>query len=717
VSETPLCDAALASPLGVPPGLDSALRGVERGARAARARLRATAERGGAVPAVGEALARLDEFLEDPRRSPLRRALKRPLRQIAVGTPGWRRLDASWRAAVLRADAAARLQDAVEELRGELARVTARFGGALPYWTRWHLEREKVTADHIEQLRRDDARKSVRERLRFVESELERLHAHLPPSSTVDAVQLADAWPTDVAPGELLAAAALRLAERHAGRGSGLPAIRLRHAAARHLHALGAAGEWRRVAHQPEHTLAEQLAAAAVSAGEELRWTDDGPLWAGLVAAAQDAAHGESRRDAWQPQPHVRELEEPDGDWGATVFAVPLSPDYVLLTPETPSAVRVSSRRVGLGAAVECAAFSGAGGFATLDDARRDVAPLFDGLADEPAWYRTARKARLKVLAKSGDAWLARLDSRGELARAPTAGWSTGAPRDARLRVLLDGLSAPPVHPVAVGGAGDEPVEFCGLTRHEVEAPYAGYRRLWLRTAEEGGDERLKAEHELFRGLARSAPGAGLRPAGRGRMERPRAEGYLYVPPFAFAADESPPVARWMAANPVVFIVAAAKVALSLARSGMALGVFHRSSFAFRVEWTPAGVARPVAIVSAAPFAGRLGEPYARFARAPEFGGLGARLLPSAVVTGAAATAETEAQAWALFALDLLATKRLPPSSWSAEEVASVATVSAGQFFHIPNAAERFGAALRDGARALTLLESVARAGEPRPRA
>lgn len=719
MSDTPLADAVLSTPIEVPPGLGSALANVERGARAARARLRRVAEAGRPVAAVEEALGRLDLFLDDARGSPFRRALRRPLRQVSLGTPGWRRLESAWRAVVLRADAAVRLQAAVDELRAEVARIEARFGAVLPYWTRVHLEREKVTAAEVERIRRDDARKALGERLRRVEGELERLRAHLPPAHALPSLQLADEWPGDVAPGELLAAAALRLAERAVGPPMAGQVPRVRQTAARHLFELGAAGRWERVASQPVHTVAEQLANAALAAAGETAWHDDAPLWSALLASAGDALHDPPRAEGWQPQPLAPGAANRDGDWGATHFAIPLSADFVLLTPETPSAVRVASRRLAPGAAVECVAFSGPAGFETVEGAGRDLDPLFAGFTAAPAWYHTVRSARLTVLARAGALWLARVEARGELAPAETAAWSAAAPREARLRVLLDGVSAPPLQPVRVGSPGEPAIELGGIALREVEAPFATCRRAWLKTADEGADDRLVAEHDFFRRAARHPEGVGLRPLGRGRLERPAADGFLYAPPFAFTATSSPPLARWMAANPVMFACAAARLSATLTRMGLALGMFHRSALAFRVAWSPGGVCRPFALVVAAPFAVPLGETYLRAdpaaAPVPEFPGLGVRLVHPAVLEGGPATPEAEAQACALFVLDLLARTRLPRGTRSMEEVATIAMERPDDYFSVPQAAVRFGAALADGARARTLVESLAKVSEGPP--
>jgi hypothetical protein len=152
---------------------------------------------------------------------------------------------------------------------------------------------------------------------------------------------------------------------------------------------------------------------------------------------------------------------------------------------------------------------------------------------------------------------------------------------------------------------------------------------------------------------------------------------------------------------------------------GLGLGLFHRSALAFHVAWSPGGLARPVAVVTMAPFAVPLGHAYGRAGsvagRVPAFPGLGVSLLPSAALDGDLAMPGTEAQAWALFALDLLARTRLPSGTRSVEEVAGLARESPGDYFAVPEAAVRFGAALVDGARALSLLESLSRVGEERP--
>ncbi len=714
MSQTPLCDAVLATPIGVPPGLESALRGVERDARHARDGLLALAAAGDAVPAVGAALARLNAFLGDCRRSPLLRALRRPLRQIALGTPAWRRLESAWRAAVMQAAAATRLQRAVVDLRTDLARVTRRFGAAMPYWTVQVLARHRVDAAHVEGLRRDDGKKPLAERLARAEAELERLARHLPPPEELESFQRAKRWPDGVTPGELLAAASLALAGRTAEPASA--AVRLRASAARQLHALGAAAGWERGRTGAEHSVAEQLANAALAVRGEVDLIDDAPLWTGMMEASADGLYAPGRAGAWQAQLNPPRAADGDAvDWGATHFVLPISPHHALVTPEHPSAVRVTSRRVTVDAALECAVFAGGSGFETVERARGEVAPLFTGLGDGPAWYRNERRTALTVIGRAGAQWLARIDRVGELAPVDAPAWRATAPREARLRVLLDG-AVPSAAPVGVGAVDAEVTELSGVEQRVVDAPFARVRRAWLKTAASPADEaRVEAEHAFFRHLSARLDGAGLRPLGRGRLDRPAAEGPLYVPPFAFALRDSPPLARWAAAAPIGVLCAVARLSVRLWAAGLALGLYHRAAFAFRVEWTAGGVLRPLPVITMAPFAAVMGEPRPELGAAgvaPEFPELGVRLLPHALASGFPATPGTEAQAFVLFALDLLAKRRLRSRVRTLDGVARVAAEDPGEHFGEPEGAMHFVGALTDPRRSLTIVQSLARVGE-----
>jgi len=716
MSHTPLCDAVLSTPIGVPPGLESALRGVERDARHARDGLLALAAAGDAVPAVDVALARLDAFLDDRRRSPLLRALRRPLRQIALGTPAWRRLESAWRAAVIQAAAATRLQRAVVELRADLARVTARFGAAMPYWTALILVRHRVALTDVESLRRDDGKKPLAERLSRAEAELERLARHLPPPETLEAFQSAKDWPGGVTPGELLAAASLALLHRPPEPASAGVAVRLRAAAARQLHALGTAAGWKRGRTGAGHSVAEQLANAALAVRDEVGLIDDAPLWTGMMEASADGVYAPGRAGAWQAQlAPPRAADDETVDWGATHFVLPISPHHALVTPEHPSAVRVASRRVAVGAALECAVFAGGEAFETVERAHSEVAPLFTGLGDGPAWYRNERRAVLTVIGRAGARWLARVDRVGELLPVDAPAWRATAPREARLRVLLDG-TVPSAAPVPVGAARAEVTELGGVELRVVDAPFARVRRAWLKTAANGDDEaRVEAEHAFFRRLAARLDGAGLRLLGRGRLERPAAEGPLYVPPFALALHDSPPLARWAAAAPVDLLCAVARLSVRLWAAGLALGLYHRAALAFRVEWTPGGILRPLPVITAAPFAAAMGEPRPELGGAgvaPEFPGLGVRVLPHALASGFPATPGTEAQAFVLFALDLLAKQKLRSRVRTLDGVARVAAENADDYFGDPDGAMHFVRALTDPRRSLAIVQSLARAGE-----
>jgi hypothetical protein len=392
---------------------------------------------------------------------------------------------------------------------------------------------------------------------------------------------------------------------------------------------------------------------------------------------------------------------------------IPISPAHALVTPEHPSAVRVTSRGMRLGAAVECAVFTGGDAFETVERVRAEVAPLFAGVGGEPAWYRTETRAVLTVIGRAGARWLARIDRAGTLARVDAPAWSATAPREARLRVLLDG-AVPSSAPVAVGTAEEEVAAFCGVEQRLVHAPFARTRKAWLKTAAEPGDvERADAEHAFFRRLASHAHGAGLRPLGRGRLERPAVEGWLYAPPFALSLGQSPPLMRWAASKPLGLIFAVARLSVRLWRAGLALGLYHRDAFAFRVERTPRGVLRPLPVIVMAPLAASMGHPRPVIAtdRAPGFAGLGVNVLLPALASGYPGTPGNEAQAFILFALDLLARRPLSSPVRTLDDLASAAAADPDETFQESTGAIHFIQALTDPARALTLVESLARAG------
>lgn len=708
-------DAVLADPLAVPRGLDALLRRTEQGACEARARLAPLAARPDAADAVRTAEAEVERFLEDEARSPLLRALRRPLRQIAPGQPAARALQRCWDGLRGRADAAIRLQEALDALRAAVRGLRDRFEADLPRATRRILEAERMDEASLGTVRRaQDAERRLRHRVPAAHDALAELRDATDPAAAAG-VERGASWNEEVAPGELLAVMRLRHRERGELLHPGDWAHALRRIAARQVSGMGQAGDWARPARDPAHAVAQQLAVRILRDPDAAAEGDDPALWAELLGSAADALYLPERPGGWAAQ-----LDPPSVpqalDSGSTHFVVPIDGEYVLVTAAVPSSVRVHDRRVALDESVECVAFLEHGEAETLPVARLDVAPLFDGLEDEPAWYSTARHARLQVIARSGAGWIARIARRGALASSRVAAWHATAGPEDRLRVLGT-LSFPSADPFVVGPAGrDTPREFCGLRSVAVSTPLAGASTAWLRLPAGDGwpAAAVEAEEAWFQAVARQVAGTVPVRAGRGRLEGSEGVGPLYVPPLGFRVSELPALRSWLTSDsgrPLRESVA--RLWTRLVASGCGLGVYHADALVFTLGWPPEPRAGPAAhaVVAEAPFAALLGGRYAppplEDAAVPRYEGLACRVLPPAVARGETALPGTEAQAFALFALDTLVRQPLPLSGiLPAEEIGRAVPDLADHFIHA-KVAVRLAKALRPGADASHVVDWI----------
>jgi hypothetical protein len=698
-------DRVLADPLGVPHGLDQALRRMERGARQQRDLLAPLAARPDAAEPVRAAAQELERFLENGDRSPLLRALRRPLRQIAPGTPGWQNLHRSWVGVQSRAEGAVQLQAALDGLRAEVSRVRERFADELPRATRELLRRERLEEHDLARIGRAEDVRPLHARLRRAEHELERLWERV--DATADAqLQRGAGWAEEAAPGEVLALLQLRLRERarllHERDAVGT----LRLLAARQVRALGEAGGWRRAATTSVHTVAQRTGELLLRDQAHARGGEDLALWGELLGAAADTLHDPGRATGWAaqlpdvPLPEVRET-------GATLFVIPIDDTYALITRELQSGVRVSGRSVELDRPVECAVFLEHGDVETLPLARMDVEPLFDGVQAEPAWYSTGRRARLRVIARYGSGWIARVERRGTLVRSRVAAWQPEAGRDDRLRVLGT-LSAPAqAEALTVGPAHGEPHGFCGLTSLPVATPLAECPTGWLRLVGQGAWslDAVEAEEACFRAVARHVSRTVPVWAGRARLEGRGASGPLYVPPLGVRAADLPAMKAWLtsaASRPL--LEAVARLWLRVTQAGYGLGVYHVDALVFAMGWADAGGGPAAhAVVTHAPFAAPLGQYHRRPPKAeslfPHYSGLGCQVLPHAAAAGDVALPPSEVQAFALFALDALARKPLPLSGVVRSEAVAEMVPDFAANFQYPETATRLAEVLRPGAK------------------
>ena len=714
-------DRVLADPLGVPQGLDHSLRRMERGAREQRTLLASLAARDDAAEPVRAAAEELDRFLEDEARSPLLRALRRPLRQIAPDMPGGRSLQRCWDGVRARAEAAVELQAALDGIRAAVARVRERFADELPRATRERLQEERLDDAQLARMGRAADVAPLHRRLRRAEQALERLWSRTDAGSDAG-LQRGASWAEEAAPGELLALLELRLRERARLLHERDQARTLRALAARQVRALGQATGWRRPASTSAHAVAQRMGELLLRDEAGAHGGEDLALWSELLGAATDTVHDPGRPAGWAAQLPDVALPAPR-DTGSIRFVVPIDGSYALITPHHPSPVRITDKRVAMDGTVECAVFLEHGDFATLPLARLDVDPLFEGLEAEPAWYATARRAQLQVIGQVGDGWIARVARRGTLRRTAGGAWDPERRDDGRLRVLGT-LSAAALDAAwEVGAAPGPEREFCGLRMVPVAAPLAESGVAWLRVAAGTGwtEEAAWAEEGWFRAVARKIPLTVPAWAGRARLTARRQQGPLYVPPLGLRAAELPPLDTWLRSNSArPLLSAVARLWLRLTEAGYALGAYHLDALAFSMGWGSAQEGPAAhALVTDAPF----GVPMGRYHRRPPreealfpfYAGLGCRVLPPAAARGDVALPASEAQAFALFVLDTLAVRPLPLTGITATEALAEMVPDLGAHFSLPQLAAGLARALRPGAPTDGVIEWIEAVAGTRP--
>lgn len=708
---TPIVDAVLGDPLGIPSNVDVWLREIERRARTLRVRTEAACSREGAIPLLVDAHGALAAFLDDPAASPLYRIIRRPLPQLAGGTPAHRSFTHLSDFLFRRAEDALELQSAADALRKQVAETRQRYGARAPYFTGVHLRAARVDEADLLRARRVADVRAMEARLVRAGAALEGIAARLPREREArdgDWVMTED---SGASADELRAALALRLLERSTAEAEETSTGEVRGIAVRQLRELGAAAGWARTARHPSHLVAERFAAEARAREPLARHGEDAELWRGLLHVSQLALNDPRDEAGWQPQ--VREAgadEEPAA--GATLWMIPVDETYVLLTPELRSPVRVASRGVRLGETIECRLFGAPGTAESVQLARLELAPFFGGVDPaEPGWYRTRRNARFEVVGRRGIHWFARLVRPGEAERLRTSAWEESAPEAGAVRLLVSSSRLPPGGVVEAGPSGKAPTSFLGFETREVHTPLSDCRLGWLRTAAHpsaAARDALEREAELFRGLALRSPGLAPLHLGRARLAGSAAAGFLHGRPFALRLQECPPMEQWMRQDGrIAFIRAVSRLLEAIHESGYALGVCHPDAFAFGLEWPYAGTApRPRAALVYAPCAARLGHPHQP--PAPDaaadpllYPRLRFRGLPSPVAGGYTALPETDAAAFTLLALELLAEEPFPATvgwlGWSELPVAVMQ--NAQQCFARPKLAMELARSLADEAR------------------
>lgn len=644
----PLTDAALRDRIGIPDEVRGHLRRYEHAVRERLAELAGTDD--------AQAAASREELrmvLADARRSPLLRALRRRAVDLVPGASARRSLDNALGAVLSRAERALRRVQAAAEYRRTLDGLHARYAGPLPWHLARALERAGIAPGTLDRLSDAGSILARTERMRAMDAELEDQVAALP--RMVEEPLEISLWPDGVSPAEL--AAAVHEAERAESSGTG-PAWRARGRAqaAEHAQGLLGGGTGTGVATTPAEAAALE-ALQLVAAGHG---TDADDLDAqGLVL------RGAVRRRAPAPAPAHAAAGDP-GRWGdaagSLLFVVPLFGPYVLVRRGSTWPVRVDDRSVRVGKPARCVAALPPESPGTPLPPEAWAAPLFD-LPDgaDGQWLATRTPASVTPFARIGpDRWLAEVRKRGTLQPAEGPRGSASRPRvGAAVRILSPSAETRAEEAIAVGPALHREAGPFGWTTLRVPLALADVPEGWLRTADTpAGRDHVEAEQRFFQAAGRLVPGR--TPRCLGRSADP--SGFVYAPPLALTPESSLALRSWREKDPTAFAAAAARLWTRLTEAGLALGFYHASTLAFRVQLAGGGSPGTLeAVAVAAPLGTRLGAAYRRSRESvdlfPHFERLGGIRLPPAQANGDVAMPQTEAAAAALYQLDLLATR------------------------------------------------------------
>lgn len=659
-------DRVLEDTLAIPPRIDRWLRDIERTARELRRELSARSTGAVRLDRLDELLERLDTFVDDQHASALHRLLRRPLSQLGPGSAAYRIFTAHTDLLFAEARETRDAQEAVYGLLRDREAVREAHEPRMPFFTTQRIGSAQVEDRDLARARRPSDIRLMHRRLARAESQLREMARQLPDVGADERIIMLEE-DDRITAGELWSALQLRLRERDAVLRSSGRTGELRDLQARQIRALrraragGPAG--------PSASSVGQIAAEHL-AGEVIRaetrtvapW-EDGKLWPRLVSAAERGRFRSAEgADAWQPQIGAGRSRSTPLDLDDEILhVVPFASEFAFIASGIPSPVRVWSRRIREGGAVECEVFGEPDSAIPVESAEGDITPLFLGVQEgAPAWYATSVRSHLVVLCAYGGGWFARVRDRGTVRRLGTPPWQHGDDTATAVRVFLSGRRRS-ADPIPVGPTGTAPDEFLGTATREVAIPHLGCRVGWLRTraSPSGSDEdALDRERELFRALRRIRPQLAPVELGRGESAGGGSAGYLYAPPLGFRLKESIPTRDWMREEPTPFIREAAQLLLEVAGAGFALSVYHLRMFTIGLSADAGGVFQPQVTLIAAPGAVRLGHMFPRMnigREGPLYPHLGFRGFTPAVEQSDTALREADAVGCALLILEMLA--------------------------------------------------------------
>lgn len=665
--DAPVLDLLLQDSMAFPVGVGSWLREREAAGRRLQRRV-ASLDPNTAIRLLRTAGADLGRLLDDPQLGVLARLLRRPRHQLAAGSAVLAAFQRHSEMVYGRTENALTVQEGAEKVRHAVALLRSEFDALLPNLAGSEIAAARATPEDVDGLTSaHDAERAVK-RLQRAALGLSRI-VQARSGVARDASEMSD--DAGVTIDELFAALSTRVAEREAvawHRGGLREMHRL---VDRHDRALS------RIANDPEPSTTDRFTAGLVSEvrrAERRRQhrVDDLPFRLASTARLAAGLSAILCAPGWLAPLPATEVTPSVEEAGASsiMYVVAIGYEYVCLTQAYVSAVRVSGLgEYRPGAELAVRAFAGADPDTPQHLALLDLAPCFDGIVRGTAgWYQMPRRgtARIRLIARSGDTWFGKIVAKGTLERLAQPAWNDAVPSAGAIRIFderASGLTS--AIQVGWGGQGGQP-NCGGFETREVATPLSEDVIGWFRS---GGDRlkwtrnRLIAEWAFFSDFTRVAA-FGLTALGEARLGP--AFGFLYRLPSAFLPDASPAADEWLTAtlsDRIATLRAVARVVMSVHSTDHALGLCHRSAFAFSPSWPRSAISNADPVSRAhlvyAPFITPRGKSFpavpasSAFNRL-EFAKLRYQGLPSPIGEKLEATPAADAVGFWLYALDHL---------------------------------------------------------------
>jgi len=684
----PFVDSFFIDPLRAAWGVGTWLRDLELVARDLIASIAQAETEGNPTKIIREVSERLVAFV-DHERGTLHRLVRRPLRQLLKNASA--RVAADRSAAQLFANARSvlALHTEVLGLQRRLVELQERFGPTLPHLLVDHVRAAEIDETAIANVRAAADVTRLDQRIARVASLLQHFEESALASPMLSQCRDGEIDPeVPVTLTELLGYRELTLLRRR-NQSVGIQTLSFSASvtAATTLAIIDA--------QTPVHPDESSLVAAVVErqAVRALnRWTD-GPaseatnFMTGVLGAGANGMIPDAERFVWRPpigsfrqaigeMPGGLNAEEVDA---STFYSIPIGNDYVLFSGALTSLARLYSRTLRLGEVVECTARPvGEVDTPPANTSEMDLQRQFAGLDPSVSrWYRTARRAQVRVIARCGDEWYGRIERQGELEPRPEPGASDRSPVVGSFRILRRPTisthfdeNTPSVEAMVTGS----PRIFLGLRSVTVTTPFSEHRRGLVRSfsgRSKRGVEAVQRELNLLtqldlaRKVQRIRGISSIGALGSVSLPRARNTGRIQlwpcynVPLAGWEADYDRTWIQADLANTLAMIAAVSRTVCTVNDLGLSVGAIGFQSFAIGIGWrTPSCNPIPKTTLVSAPIACRFGDKYYdpseadfprerhRYIRVP--------LVADDVERGKRAERAVDVRAFGMFALDLL---------------------------------------------------------------